>query len=279
MLAHPERSEGGSGQRVEALFDPFVVLLQGRKQGALAAHHPQHVAAALVQGEELVDQPSQPLAARACTPEAFRDLLVRRQGEPAHAQLAACREELVERWEVPVHRRWRDIGPSRDLLPARGQDALRRVEVHRGFHDPPPGLLDGGGAPAHVVRATAADTGGQYTLVEVVAPPSLEAPLHVHRTEDEAFLILEGDVVLYVGDERIEATAGQFAFGPRDVPHRFEVGPAGARMLWVITPAGFENLVEAVSVPAEEMAVPPPEVAPPENAAEIVTRYGNEILG
>jgi mannose-6-phosphate isomerase-like protein (cupin superfamily) len=128
-------------------------------------------------------------------------------------------------------------------------------------------------------RATAADTDGQYTLLEVVAPPGLEAPLHVHHTEDEGFLILEGDVVLYVGDERIEATAGEFAYGPREVPHRFEVGPAGARMLWVATPAGFENLVEAASVPAEAMTLPPPEVVPPENAAEIVTRYGNELLG
>lgn len=130
-----------------------------------------------------------------------------------------------------------------------------------------------------IVRATAADTDGQYTLVEVVAPPGLEAPLHVHHTEDEGFLILEGDVVLFVGDERIEATAGQFALGPRDVPHRYEVGPSGARMLWVITPAGFENLVEALSVPAEAMTVPPPEVVPPENAAEIVARFGNELLG
>ena len=129
------------------------------------------------------------------------------------------------------------------------------------------------------IRATAADTDGQYTLVEVVAPPGLEAPLHVHHNEDEAFFILEGNVVLYVGDERIEATAGRFAFGPRDVPHRFEVGPAGARMLWVLTPAGFEDFVEAVSVPAEAMTVPPPEVVPPENAAEIATRYGGELLG
>ena len=70
------------------------------------------------------------------------------------------------------------------------------------------------------IRANAADTDGQYTLVEVVAPPGLESPLHVHHTEDEAFLMLEGDVVLHVGDESIEATAGQFAFGPREVPHR-----------------------------------------------------------
>ena len=128
------------------------------------------------------------------------------------------------------------------------------------------------------IRATAADTDGQYTLVDVVAPPRLEAPLHVHHNEDEAFYILEGDVVLYVGDERIEAAAGRFAFGPRDVPHRFEVGPAGARMLWVLTPAGFEDFVEAVSVPADAMTVPPPDVVPPEDAADIARRYGGEIL-
>ncbi len=115
-------------------------------------------------------------------------------------------------------------------------------------------------------------------MIEVVPPPGLEAPLHVHHGEDEGFLILEGDAVLYVGDQRIEATAGQFALGPREVPHRYKVGSAGARMLWVLTPAGFEDLVEALSVPAEAMTVPPPEIAPPENATEIALRYGNELL-
>jgi len=50
-------------------------------------------------------------------------------------------------------------------------------------------------------------------------------------------------------------------------------------MLWVVTPAGFEDLVEAVSVPAEAMTLPPPEVVPPVNAAEIVAHYGNKIHG
>lgn len=128
------------------------------------------------------------------------------------------------------------------------------------------------------VKATGADTDGRYTLIEVLAPPGLEAPLHVHHVEDEGFLILEGSVELEVGDQRIEASAGDFAFGRRGVPHRFTVGPAGARMLWVLTPAGFENLVAAVSVPAARMTVPPPEVVPPEDAADIVRRFGAEIL-
>src|ERR671916_1025662 len=107
------------------------------------------------------------------------------------------------------------------------------------------------------VKASAAETGGQYTLVEMTAPPGLEAPLHVHYTEDEGFYVLHGSVTVIVGGETVELAAGEHAFGPRDTPHRFTVGPEGARMLWVLTPGGFENLVEAVSVPAEAPIVPP----------------------
>lgn len=128
------------------------------------------------------------------------------------------------------------------------------------------------------VKASAADTAGQYTMVEITAPPRLEAPLHVHYTEDEGFYVLDGSVTIVVGDETTELTSGQHAFGPRDIPHRFTVGPDGARMIWVLTPGGFENLIEEVSVPAEAPTVPPPSVGPPENVAEILRRHGNELL-
>jgi mannose-6-phosphate isomerase-like protein (cupin superfamily) len=128
------------------------------------------------------------------------------------------------------------------------------------------------------VKASAADTAGQYTLVEVTAPPGLESPLHVHYTEDEGFYVLEGSVTIVVGDETVELAAGQHAFGPRDIPHRFTVGPDGARMLWVLTPGGFENLIHEASAPAETPTVPPANVVPPENIAEIILRNGNELL-
>src|ERR687894_3195398 len=74
------------------------------------------------------------------------------------------------------------------------------------------------------VRASAAETGGQYTLVEMTAPPGLEAPLHVHYTEDEGFYVLDGRVTVMVGGETVELDAGEHAFGPRNIPHRFTVG-------------------------------------------------------
>ena len=128
------------------------------------------------------------------------------------------------------------------------------------------------------IKASAADTGGQYTLVEITAPAGLQTPLHVHYREDEGFYVLEGSVTIEVGDATVELGPGQHAFGPRDIPHRFTVGPDGAHMIWVLTPSGFEDFVDEVSVAAEASTVPPADVLPPDNAAEIVLKHGMELL-
>jgi quercetin dioxygenase-like cupin family protein len=131
-----------------------------------------------------------------------------------------------------------------------------------------------------VIKATAADTGGRLTIVEVTEPPGAQAPLHVHHREDEAFWILEGSVTLYVGDAVIEARAGDYAFGPRDIPHRYEVGPEGCRMLFICTPGGFEDLVREMSVPAAARTLPPPADTPPDMqlVAAIAVAHGCELL-
>lgn len=110
-----------------------------------------------------------------------------------------------------------------------------------------------------VIKATAADTAGTLTVVDVTDPPGIEAPLHVHHREHEAFWILEGHVTFEIGGDTIEARAGDFVFGPRDVPHRYTVGETGARMLFILTPGGFEELIRATSDPAGRRTVPPPD--------------------
>ena len=130
------------------------------------------------------------------------------------------------------------------------------------------------------VRASAADTGGRYTLLEVTAPAGHETPLHVHYGEDEGFYVIEGELTLYVGDEVIEATAGDFAWGPRDIPHRYTVGPNGCRMLFICVPGGFENLVRDMSEPAQSRTLPPPSDEEPdmEHVAAVAKKYNCELL-
>ena len=108
------------------------------------------------------------------------------------------------------------------------------------------------------IKATAADTGGQMTIVEVTEPPGMEAPLHVHHRDDESFWILEGEVTFEVGDQTIEASAGDYVFGPRDIPHRFTVGDRGCRMLFILVPGGIEHVIRATSEPAATRTLPPP---------------------
>jgi len=131
-----------------------------------------------------------------------------------------------------------------------------------------------------VIRATAADTGGQMTIIEVTEPPGHEAPLHVHHREDEAFYILEGSATIQVGEESFEVGPGDYAFGPRDIPHRYSIGEEGCRMLFICTPAGFENLVRDMSVPADRRTLPPPPDEEPdwEHVAAVAEANGCELL-
>ncbi len=133
-----------------------------------------------------------------------------------------------------------------------------------------------------VIKAGTADTNGQLTVVEVTEPPNAQAPLHVHHREDEAFYVLEGSATIYIGDHlAVEARPGDFAFGPRDVPHRYTVGPDGCRMLFICTPAGFEDLVIGMSRPAGSLTLPPTSTQEPdwEHVASVAAASQCELLG
>lgn len=133
------------------------------------------------------------------------------------------------------------------------------------------------------LKATAADTGGQLAIVEITAPPGLEVPLHVHHRDDEGFWILEGEVTFEVGDTTIQASAGDYVFGPRDIPHRFTAGNDGCRMLFILVPGGIEDLIRATSERAPSRTLPPPPEEEPDAAQieglkAIIAEHGYELL-
>lgn len=84
-----------------------------------------------------------------------------------------------------------------------------------------------------------------------------------------------------MGDTTIEANTGDFAFGPRGLPHRYTVGKGGCRMLFIMTPGGFEGLIREMSVPAATRTLPPGSDAESdwEHIAAVAKAYGCELLG
>ena len=95
--------------------------------------------------------------------------------------------------------------------------------------------------PGVVVRASGAQTGGSFELMEFDGAPS--PPPHVHRDREELFFVLEGEVDFTLGSDVTAATAGSLLFIPRGAIHGFSAAP-GARLLAFVTPAGLEGFFE-----------------------------------
>jgi len=131
------------------------------------------------------------------------------------------------------------------------------------------------------ILADGEQTGGVYTLVESRILPGGGPPPHIHRCEDEAFYVLEGEIAFQVGDQKISATAGTFLQGPRNIPHTYKnEGKSPVRMLVFITPSGFENFVKEVATPLPSFDSAPAPVAQAdiEKLMATVPKYGIEIL-
>jgi quercetin dioxygenase-like cupin family protein len=106
--------------------------------------------------------------------------------------------------------------------------------------------LGGLGARFMVDRET---SGGGFALVEhPIAPRSLAAPMHLHEREDEYSYVVEGEVGIQVGDQVTVGRPGDLVFKPRGIWHAFwNPGEAPARLLEIISPAGFERYFEEVA--------------------------------
>jgi quercetin dioxygenase-like cupin family protein len=102
--------------------------------------------------------------------------------------------------------------------------------------------------------------GGQVSVTEIEVPPhSAGPPLHTHDF-DEAFYMLEGELIFQVEETLATKRAGELSFAPRNVPHALaNQGDAPARYVLVCTPAGFER--HWARMAAEAAGVEPPEWA------------------
>jgi quercetin dioxygenase-like cupin family protein len=94
------------------------------------------------------------------------------------------------------------------------------------------------------------ETGGNFALVEhYLAPGQLAAPVHTHQSEDEYSYVLEGEMSAMLGSEVLTAPAGSLIRKPRHIPHTFwNQGKQPARILEIISPAGFEKYFDELAV-------------------------------
>ena len=132
-----------------------------------------------------------------------------------------------------------------------------------------------------LLKATGDQTEGRFAAMELLAPKGFASPIHVHRDEDEFFLVLSGEVRVQHADDVIEAVAGSLIYGPRNVPHGFHVDSAEARLLLFFGPAGIEGFFREAGKPARTLGLPPPgeQFLGKQALTEIAVRYHQEFIG
>jgi mannose-6-phosphate isomerase-like protein (cupin superfamily) len=127
---------------------------------------------------------------------------------------------------------------------------------------------------------TGEETNGRYALWEAIVPPGGGPLPHIHSREEEGFYILEGEITVHVGDQRLLATTGVFVNMPVGTPHSFKnEGSRPARMLISVAPAGLEQMFFEFGVPLPEGSTTalPPTKEEIEKLLSVAPRFGIEI--
>lgn len=127
-------------------------------------------------------------------------------------------------------------------------------------------------------KIPAALTDGAFSLAEQLLPQGSAPPVHRHANEDEAWIVLEGEVSFFLDGTEHPASAGTYVFGPRGHEHTFLVRSETARMATLLLPGACEDFFHATGHPATSLTLPPP--SKPDMAALLdgMARFGIEMV-
>lgn len=137
-------------------------------------------------------------------------------------------------------------------------------------HPPGSGKVVGVLGSQSTFKVLSEQTGGAYAVLEQQVPPGHGPPLHVHRHETEIFYILEGTFEITLGGQKIGASEGAMALGPRNIPHTFRnVGSTPGKLLLTVIPGRFADyFLDVDGVPDADH----------DTIKALCARYGVEIL-
>ena len=97
--------------------------------------------------------------------------------------------------------------------------------------------------PFQLLADSEATNGGFLFGEARMDPGAPSPPLHIHAKEYESFYVVEGELTVEVGDERLELTDGDYIVLPPGIPHRFgNLSDAPVRVIGAMAPTGIEKM-------------------------------------
>lgn len=89
---------------------------------------------------------------------------------------------------------------------------------------------------------TGAETGGKLTMWQEIVPPGGGPPPHLHRNEDEWFVVQQGRFEFLFDGKWCEMPVDSVIYIPKEAVHTFRnVGEETGRLLVSTSPSGFED--------------------------------------
>jgi len=133
-------------------------------------------------------------------------------------------------------------------------------------------------------KASAAETGGHFSLTEHLVTAAANPPMHAHTDEEESMYVLDGELEVEVDGTVTVVGTGAFALIPRGSVHTYRVLTPTARLLVInsaprqATNGGFEHFFTEVGEPAAARVLPEPAAPDPIAVTRIAAAHGIEIL-
>jgi quercetin dioxygenase-like cupin family protein len=137
---------------------------------------------------------------------------------------------------------------------------------------PGQGRTGGLGSIGVVFKLWGENTNGEVAVVEHPFPVGALVPPHLHTREDEYSIVTEGAIGFRSGDREAVLEAGGYITKPRNELHTmWNAGSTPARMIEIISPAGFENFFREL---ADLLEAGPPAMA---EIGALGAQYGLEF--
>ena len=119
-------------------------------------------------------------------------------------------------------------------------------------------------------KAVAAQTGGDFSLMERTVPPGARTPPpHRHVNCSEAFFVLDGTITFWLDEDSLTGGAGDFLLVPRGAGHTFGNRGASRPGCWCCTPRPWTPTSPSWTRCG-------PGTPAPETERELMSRYGME---
>jgi mannose-6-phosphate isomerase-like protein (cupin superfamily) len=130
------------------------------------------------------------------------------------------------------------------------------------------------------IKADADQTGGSFSLFELLDFKGSTVPLHIHERWDRGFYVLEGEYTFFVRDDVHTVTAGAWVFVPRATPHAWRCDSTEGKLLNLTVPGGFEGFYREVGENVTDRRNLPPKMELDFGALSgAAAKYGVTIVG